>query len=122
MNSVQVNGRLTADIELRYGAQSQKAVARFCLANDDGYGERKKTNFIDCVAFDKTAEGMAQYVGKGCRVIVIGRLSTGSYERQDGSKAKTVDVIVDRVEYIDFKDNEQQEHPDFQQLNEDVPF
>ena len=93
-------GRLTRDIDVRYAAQTQKAVARFTLAIDDGYGENKKTNFISIVVFGKQAENCERFIGKGSLVGIHGRLQTGSYTNKDGVTVYTTDVIADRVEFL----------------------
>lgn len=97
MNSVQLIGRLTADPELRY-SQGQMAVSRFTLAvgrlkREDG------ADFIRCTCFGKTAENVDRYLAKGRQAAVIGRIQTGSYEK-DGRKVFTTDVIADRVEFL----------------------
>lgn len=100
MNNVQLVGRITKDIELRYTA-SQTAVTRFTVAVD----RRKRdtgADFVRCSAFGKTAELMAQYVHKGDRIGVVGHIKTGSYER-DGQKVYTVDVIAESVEFLEPK-------------------
>lgn len=127
MNRVIISGRLTADLQVRYNASTQMAIGSFTLANDDGYGEKKKTNFVNCVIFGDKAESMEKYTAKGCRVLVEGRISTGSYEKNDGTKVKTTEIIADRVEYIDFKDKQndepkQTDFAGFQQIDEDCPF
>lgn len=105
MNQVIISGRLTKDISLQYVSDSGTAVARFSVALDRGKdrnGNDRGTDFPNCVAFGKTAENLERYSGKGCRVLVAGRLQTGSYEK-DGQKVYTTDVIADRVEFIDWK-------------------
>lgn len=120
-------GRLTRDIDVRYAAQTQKAVARFTLAIDDGYGENKKTNFISIVAFGKTAENLEKFSGKGLRIAIIGHIQTGSYEK-DGQKVYTTDIVADRIEFIDWKNSEKVSEPDgeypqgFAAMDEDFPF
>ena len=120
-------GRLTRDIDVRYAAQTQKAVARFTLAIDDGYGENKKTNFISIVAFGKTAENLEKFSGKGLRIAIIGHIQTGSYEK-DGQKVYTTDIVADRIEFIDWKNSEKVSEPDgeypqgFAAIDEDFPF
>lgn len=113
MNSVVLIGRLTKDIELKYTA-SELAVARFTLAIDEGFGDKKKTNFVPCLAFGKTAENMERFVDKGQKLAVQGRFSTGSYEK-DGQKRYTFDVVADRVEFIEFKEKTAES------VNESVP-
>lgn len=127
MNRAIISGRLTADIQVRYNSNTQKAVGRFCVAVDGGYGENKRTDFINCIVFGDKAENMEKFTGKGCRVLVDGKIQTGSYQKNDGTKVYTIDVIADRVEYIDFKDKQnnqtdQTNFTDFQQINEFVPF
>lgn len=125
MNKVFLLGRLTRDPEIRY-TESQLAVAKFSLAIDDGYGEKKKTNFINIIAFGKTAEVCEKHIGKGARCAVEGKLSSGSYEK-DGRKVYTMDVVADRIEIIDFKaKGEAQQQfgvPEgFEAIDDDIPF
>ena len=63
--------------------------ARLTLAINSGYGDKKKTDYINCVAFNKTAELLEQYTGKGSKIGVEGRISTGSYENKEGKKVYT---------------------------------
>lgn len=103
MNEVNLIGRLTRDPEVRY-TQNNMAVVRFSLAIDrpakDG---EKKADFPNIVVFGKQAENCERYLHKGQRAAVEGRLQTGSYERQDGSRVYTTDVVANRVEFIDWK-------------------
>lgn len=123
MNSVILLGRLTKDIELKY-TTSQMAVARFTVAIDEGYSDKKKTNFISCMAFGKTAENMERFTGKGKKIGVQGRIQTGSYTNKDGATVYTTDVVADRVEFVEWGDKKQeQEAPEgFAAINEDIPF
>lgn len=123
MNSVILLGRLTKDIELKY-TTSQMAVARFTVAIDEGYGDKKKTNFISCMAFGKTAENMERFTGKGKKIGVQGRIQTGSYTNKDGATVYTTDVVADRVEFVEWGDKKQeQEAPEgFAAIDEDIPF
>ena len=105
MNQVICIGRLTKDIELRY-SQNQTAIARFSLALDRGKdksGEKLGTDFPNFIAFGKTAEALEKWTKKGSRVAVTGRLQTGSYDDKEGRKVYTTDVLVERMEIIDFK-------------------
>lgn len=131
MNKWNGIGRLTKDVDVRYAADTQNAVARMTVAIDDGYGEKKKTNFIPVIAFGKTAEACEKYTGKGLRVAVEGKINTGSYQNKDGATVYTTDVIADRIEFIDWKtaggssaaEPLQAEIPDgFAAIDEDVPF
>lgn len=96
-------GRITKDIELKY-AQSGNAHCKFTLA----ISRMKKddpADFITCVAFGKTAEVVAEYVKKGHRLAVNGRIQTGSYER-DGNKVFTTDIMVQNVEFLENKNSD----------------
>lgn len=99
MNFAVFSGRLVRDPEIRY-TNSKKAVASFCIAVDDGKtssGE-KKTSFIDCVAWEKRAEFIDQYFIKGDPIIVAGRMSTRTWEK-DGMKHKATELTVTSVEF-----------------------
>lgn len=92
-------GRLTADPQLRYAAGSGTAVCRFTLAVARQF-KKDETDFINCIAFNKQGEAIAQYVTKGRQLAVVGNIRTGSYDAQDGSKRYTTDVIVENFEFI----------------------
>ena len=103
MNSVSLIGRLTRDPEVRYGAASQTAVARFSIAIDRGKdrdGNDRGADYPNIVCFGKTAELVEKYLGKGRLVGITGRIQTGSYEK-DGKKVYTTEVLADRVEFLD---------------------
>ena len=103
MNSVSLIGRLTRDPEVRYGAASQTAVARFAIAIDRGRdrdGNDRGADYPNIVCFGKTAELVEKYLGKGRLVGITGRIQTGSYEK-DGKKVYTTEVLADRVEFLD---------------------
>lgn len=135
MNKVLILGRLTKDPVVNY-TPSQMAVARFSLAlnrGKDKNGRDRGADYPNCVAFGRTAENIERFSGKGLRVQVEGHIQTGSYEAKDGHKVYTTDVVVDRLEFIDWKNSGQQggsqepiqaESPydSFQALDEDVPF
>lgn len=98
MNKVILVGRLTRDPEMR-DTQGGTKVARFALAIDRR-GKDAGTDYPSCVAFGKTAELVGQYLRKGSRAGVVGRIQTGSYER-DGHKVYTTDIVVDEVEFLE---------------------
>ena len=103
MNSVSLIGRLTKDPDVRYGATSQMAVARFSIAinrQKDKNGE-EKTDYPNIVCFGKTAELVEKYLGKGRLVGIQGRIQTGSYQDKDGKTVYTTEVVADRVEFLD---------------------
>ena len=103
MNSVFISGRLTRDPEVRY-TESQMAIAKFTVAVDRGKGrdgQDKGADFPTVKVFGKQAENCQRFLGKGLRVLVEGRLETGSYDRS-GEKVFFTEVIANRVEFIDF--------------------
>lgn len=99
MNKVVLLGRLTKDPELRYAAGSGTAVCRFTLAVARQF-KKDETDFINCIAFNKPGEAIAQYLTKGRQLAVTGNIRTGSYDAQDGSKRYTTDVLVESFEFI----------------------
>ena len=109
MNKAILMGRLTRDPEVRWTqGEEQKCMARFTLAVDRG-GRRqdgqKTADFISCVAFRKTAEFMEKYCVQGIKLVVSGRIQTGSYTNRDGVKVYTTDVVVDEIEFAESKKN-----------------
>ena len=99
MNKVILIGRLTKDPELRFTEGSGMAVSRFTVAVNRQF-KKDETDFINCVAFGKTAETISQYLTKGRQIAVIGSIRTGSYDAQDGTKRYTTDVAVESFEFI----------------------
>ena len=100
MNKTILLGRLTKDPEIKY-TQSGKAVASFTLAVD----RRKSANgdsqadFISCVAWEKTAETIGNYCGRGQQIAVEGRIQSRSYEAKDGSKRYVTEIVVQSMEF-----------------------
>lgn len=110
MNKVLLIGRLTKDVDLRK-TQNGTSYARFTLAvnrrfkGNDPQGQ--DADFISCVAWDKRAEVMYQYLGKGSQVGIEGRIQTGSYER-DGQRVYTTDVVVENFDFLESRQQRQQ--------------
>ena len=98
MNKVTLIGRTTKSPELRYAPGTGTAVCRFTLAVNRPY-KKDETDFINCVAFGKIGETIAQYVLKGRQVAVTGSIRTGSYESNSGEKRYTTDVVLDGFEF-----------------------
>ena len=98
INKVILMGRLTRDPELRH-TDSQKPVCSFSIAVDNGYGENKQTDFINCVAWNKTAEFVSKYFSKGSMIVVIGRISTRTWEGKDGTRKYATEVIAGEVAF-----------------------
>lgn len=107
MNKVILMGRLTRDPDIRYsGTDNQMAVARYTLAVDRRFkkdGGEDSADFISCVAFGKTAEFAEKYIRKGTKLLVEGRIQTGSYTNKDGQKVYTTDVVVENSEFAESK-------------------
>ena len=106
MNKVILMGRLTRDPEVRYSAGDNSiAVARYTLAvdrrvrRDEGQG----ADFIGCVAFGRSAEFAEKYLRQGTKIVVTGRIQTGSYTNRDGQKVYTTDVVVEDQEFAESK-------------------
>ena len=99
INKVALLGRLTKDPELRYAAGSGTAVCRLTVAINRQL-KKDETDFINCVAFGKAGETIAQYITKGRQIAVTGSIRTGSYESNSGEKRYTTDVVLDGFEFI----------------------
>lgn len=107
MNKVILMGRLTKDPDLRYaGNDNSTAIARYTLAVDRRFyreGEEQTADFISCVAFGKSAEFAEKYLHQGTKLVVTGRIQTGSYTNKDGQKVYTTDVVVEDQEFAESK-------------------
>lgn len=102
MNLVSLYGRVANDMELRY-TNSGKAVVQFSIAVR-GYND--KSNFIQCQAWEKRAETIANYFHKGSRIGVTGQLVSGRYDK-DGQTHYTQDVVVNTLDFVDSKQESQ---------------
>ena len=106
MNKVVLMGRLTRDPEVRYSqGENALAIARYTLAVDRRFkrdGEQT-ADFINCVVFGKSAEFTERYFRQGMRVVVCGRIQTGSYTNRDGQKVYTTEVVVEEQEFAESK-------------------
>ena len=113
MNKVILMGRLTRAPEVRYSSgDNQKAVARYTLAVDRRYKrqeDEQTADFINCVTFGKGAEFAEKYLHQGTKIVVEGRIQTGSYTNKDGQKVYTTDVIVESHEFAESKSSSQQD-------------
>ena len=108
MNKVILMGRLTRDPEVRYSqGENSMAIARYTLAVDRRRGGNQQdgqtADFIGIVAFGKAGEFAEKYFRKGTKVIVTGRIQTGSYTNKDGVKVYTTDVVVEDQEFAESK-------------------
>lgn len=106
MNKVILMGRLTRDPELKFTGNGT-AVANFTIAVNRRFKKdgQPEADFINCVAWAKPAENIANMVGKGCRVEICGRWETRNYEGNDGRKVYVNECVVEESTFIDFKDS-----------------
>ena len=108
LNHVSIQGRFARDPELRR-TNTGKAVCSFTIACDKP-GKDAGASFIDCVAWDKTAEFVNNYFMKGDAIIVEGRLETRQYETKDGQKRTATEVVVSQAHFCE-KKKETEEKP-----------
>jgi len=109
MNKAIIMGRLTRDPEVRYSqGENSTAVARFTVAVDRKFkkpGENSEADFISCVAFGKQGEFVEKYFKQGMKMVLSGRIQTGSYTNKDGQKVYTTDVVAEDIEFAESKGN-----------------
>ena len=134
MNNVSLIGRLVREPQVQYYGDDG-IIARYTLAVDRGDKDHN-ADFINCVCFGKTAEFAENYLLKGTKIAVIGRIQTGSYTNKDGQKVYTTDVVVnshyfceskytnyDDVEDDDVEDEDvEEEFVSINDIEEDIPF
>ena len=134
MNSVVIVGRMARDPNVKESQNGNRFV-RFSVAVDRpaAPGEPKQSDFPQCIAFGKTAELVGNYCYKGQKVAVEGRIRTGSYKNKNGETVYTTDIVANRVEFLEWRDSQEQNthddrfgEPDvpetFENVDEDVPF
>ena len=133
INKVILMGRLTRDPEMRH-TNSGTPVTTFSIAIDNGYGDNKRTDFVNCIAWNKTAEFVTKYFTKGKMIIIAdGRITTRSWETQDGKRAYATEVVANEVNFGESKSSQQtaaqppmqDDDDDFTPLDEeddDLPF
>jgi single-strand DNA-binding protein len=110
LNQTVIAGRLVRDPELKY-VPSGDPVCQFTVAVDRDYAKdgQRETDFFDCVAWRKTAETVANNLGKGRLVGVTGRMQSRSYDTQDGQKRRVWELQVERVHFLDRKPKDESE-------------
>lgn len=108
INRVILVGRLTKDIEMRK-TQSGASVVSFTLACDRRFKQQGQpdADFINCVAWNKTAELMSQYLGKGALIGVEGRINTRNYEDKDGRRVYVTEVVAETVQFLESRKDRQ---------------
>ena len=102
LNKAILMGRLTRDPEIRT-TSTGKSVCSFSIAVDNGYGDNRQTDFINCVAWNNQAEFIGKYFTKGMLMIIIGRISTRTWDGQDGRKNYVTEVVVSEVSFGETK-------------------
>lgn len=139
MNNVVLIGRLVKDPELRYIPNSGTPVSTFTLAVDKNMSKDKKlemeaknqptADFIRIVVWGKQGENAANFLNKGRLVGIQGRIQTGSYERDDGTRVFTTDIVANSVEFLEYADNQGQSGSNYDDVpgfhptdNDDIPF
>lgn len=127
MNTVIMIGRLTKDPELKY-TQSGKAVANFDIAVDRPFSKEKETDFFRVQVWGKVGENVANYLTKGSKAGIRGRIQNRSYE-VDGNKRYITEIIAEEVQFLDSKAEKTEKKEEFEEINgfraledEDVPF
>lgn len=123
MNFVAMTGRLTNEPKIMYGGATNTAIAKYNLAVSRD-GKDKGADFVNCVAFGKTAELIEKYCGKGQMVAVVGSISTGSYEK-DGRKIYTTEVLTNRIEFLSKSEKKEEDTQDIPMgftHADDIPF
>ena len=121
MNNINLTGRLTRDPELRY-SQSGTAIANFSLAVSREYNH-EETDFIDCVAFGRTAEAVGTYMQKGSQIGVTGSLQIETFTRKDGTKGKAAKVVIKHFDFLSAKAAEsprERERSEWDSLGEEI--
>ena len=140
MNNVILIGRLIKDVELRYTQSSNATYARFTIAVDKGMSKEKKqeleakgqqtADFINIVVWGKQAENCQKYLQKGRNVAIQGRLQSGSFTAQDGTRKFVTEVWTERVQFIEWGEKKEDHTQPFGQFDEisfettdeDIPF
>lgn len=127
INNVTLVGRVVRDLEVKT-TNSGKEVSSFALAVD-GFGKEAPANFIDCVAWGKAAEILAQYATKGKQIAVTGRIQTRPWEDKDGNKRKATEVVIDQFQLLGSKGEgggagapaTERDDPDYQKPRDHAP-
>lgn len=106
MNKIFLMGRLTRDPEIRYSKGDKPiAIARYCLAVDKKQKREDgiTADFFNVVAFDRLGDFAAKYLRRGMKIVLIGRVQTGSYENREGIKMPFIEVVAEQQEFAESK-------------------
>ena len=108
LNRFEGIGNLGKDPELRYSTgQKQVAICRFAIAVDKGFGENKKTVWVNVVTFNKLAENCQKFLAKGRKVYIAGELDIREYDKQDGTRGYITEVVANTVEFLNSNESNQ---------------
>lgn len=129
-NKVMQCGRLTADVELRVTQGGQNVVSFSLAVNRPRAkdGKEQKADFLQCVAWDKTAEFISKYFRKGDALFIVGKLQTRSYKAREGHTVYVTEIVIDEAHFVDSKGTAEEqtsgELPQFEPLSTDeqLPF
>ena len=108
MNKIILTGNITKDAELRYTA-NDKAYTKFSVANNEGYGDNKKTNFFNCTLWGKSAENLNRFLTKGQKVLITGKVEINDYKDKEGVERKIIDINVDSFGGVELLGNKVQQ-------------
>lgn len=129
MNKSILMGRVVRDPEIRYTqGENPMAVARYSLAVNRQYkkkGDETTADFISCIAFGKSAEFVEKYIKKGMKLLITGRIQTGSYINKEGQKIYTTEIVIETQEFTESKSasNQDVENEGFMNIpDEELPF
>lgn len=114
MNQVNLLGRLSKDVELRFTREKGTAIANFTLAVNRKF-KKDEADFISCVAIGKTAEIINRYFSKGSQIAISGNIRTGSYEAQDGTRRYTTNVVVESFDFISNNNKQENKANEFEE-------
>ena len=108
MNKIILTGNITKDAELRHTA-NDKAYSKFSVANNEGYGDNKKTNFFNCTLWGKSAENISRFLTKGQKVLITGKVEINDYKDKEGVERKIIDINVDSFGGVELLGNKAQQ-------------
>ena len=114
MNQVNLLGRLSKDVELRFTREKGTAIANFTLAVNRKF-KKDEADFISCVAIGKTAEIINRYFSKGSQIAISGNIRTGSYETQDGARRYTTNIVVENFDFIGGNNKQENKANEFEE-------
>ena len=105
LNNINLIGNLTKDCELKY-LQDGKAINKFSIAVNDGWGDKKSTSFFDIVCFGKLAENVSNFIAKGSKIALSGKLKQNSWTTQNNEKRYSISIIANEVQFLTPKKTE----------------